>query len=220
MIFLNFLFPLRVLRVGLLFCVSIAPCVVIGDSHSGNAAKVSSVDQVRHTIDEWLGLAVPPANALFGTNYRYTKWGQLVGETETGRLIQATQPPHEVNDRSISSHRFVWQLRSSLDSVEHCTLEEYVTRRVAELSTESCRHRYRQTMPDLTGLSALAIENSLSALGLTFNVVPGTRAPTALLVSKVQRHNPRAHTPFNTGDVVTVWLFTARNTVAQKEDEL
>ena len=92
-------------------------------------------------ITEWVAAAEPLENALYGADLRYNDWGIKVGITATGRTVVRSRPDAAVGQ---TSPEFLWGTGRSLESVDHCTLGEYVTARLENRSVAHCRGRYRR----------------------------------------------------------------------------
>lgn len=90
-------------------------------------------------IKEWLSLAEPPINAIKGAHTKYEPWGRIIGKTRTATLTVTTKPD-DVGNRS--SAEYLWSLCDKLDSVDHCTLGEYVRARLDNKSITHCKGRY------------------------------------------------------------------------------
>ncbi len=93
-------------------------------------------------INEWLAIAEPPENATDGADLHYDEWGRTVGTTRSGTLT-ASGPPAEAG--STPASEWVWGRRNELDSVAHCTLSEYVERKLAGGAIDDCGRRYSRS---------------------------------------------------------------------------
>lgn len=122
-----------------------ASSIVIGDlsprhgfDEDGRAAADAVAVAARRAalIEEWLRVAEPPENGQPGYDLRYTPWAQRVGRTPTG-IITATAKPDNVGGRA--STDYLWQEYPDLPSLNHCTLSEYVNRRLAGEDIAGCR---------------------------------------------------------------------------------
>jgi hypothetical protein len=100
---------------------------------TGQAGRSREADVAR-LIREWLAAAEPPINAR-GGRARYDEWGRVVGPVPGG-AITARARPDDAGPRT--STEYVWALRDRLDSLDHCTLGTYVTRRLAGESLAGC----------------------------------------------------------------------------------
>jgi hypothetical protein len=96
-------------------------------------------------INEWISLAKPPINATECAQTRYEAWGRAVGRTNGAMVIQASGKPDNVGGRS--SVEYLWSMRDQLDSVDHCTLGEYVTAKLGNQSISHCKGRYKPKGP-------------------------------------------------------------------------
>jgi len=95
-------------------------------------------------INEWINLAKPPINATDCAKTRYEAWGRAVGRTRTTTL-QASDKPDNAGGRS--SPEYLWSIRDQLDSIDHCTLGEYVTAKLGNQSITHCKGRYKPKGP-------------------------------------------------------------------------
>ena len=125
------------------------PDDVANDSPQYGSDKNSQVNDNRidpknpkidRLINEWISLAKPPINATDCAKTRYEAWGRAVGRTKTTTL-QASGKPDNAGGRS--SSEYLWSMRDKLDSVDHCTLGEYVTAKLENRSYAHCKGRYK-----------------------------------------------------------------------------
>jgi hypothetical protein len=120
--------------------------VIAGIKGTGPGGKVLPGDiqgnhpRIAPLIQAWIGQAEPPQNVTEGARFRYSKRGNPVGTTADGGIVTA---PHETG--AFDPH-YLWSrpAKRRLDSVNHCTLEEYVLARVEGRATGRCRGRYRK----------------------------------------------------------------------------
>ena len=93
----------------------------------GGAIDPSSLDpsafDIARYIRQWLRVAEPPENAS-GANFRYDPWGRKIGSAAPGRGRTVGEAPPPAGGGSPEA--FAWSMRAGLDSIDHCTLEEYV----------------------------------------------------------------------------------------------
>lgn len=87
--------------------------------------------RVQQWIDEWLRNAKPVVRADLPGPWRFSEWGQVLGPGSTA----AGAPDHPAG---WSRHQSLWAKRSQFDSLNLCTLGEYVQRRVAGRGAEGC----------------------------------------------------------------------------------
>ncbi len=87
-------------------------------------------------VREWIAVAEPPRNAEPGYQLTYTRWAQVQGITPTGRITVNAKP----DDAGGASYdEYLWSRHRELDSLNHCTLREYVEARLASRGIEHCR---------------------------------------------------------------------------------
>jgi hypothetical protein len=106
------------------------------------AALDPSSPEVSGLIREWIAVARPPQSAEPDNHYVYDEWGRVVG-SGAGGIITARAPPD--GRGALGPVEYVWTLRDRLDSVDHCTLGEYVVRSLEARDMADCRGRYRPT---------------------------------------------------------------------------
>jgi beta-lactam-binding protein with PASTA domain len=155
-----------------------------------SALEPRSPDLAR-LIREWLNVAEPVENAG-GANFRYDPWGRLVGSAAPGmgRTVGSAPPP----DGGGVPEAYAWGHRARLDSIDHCTLEEYVLARLDSASTGHCVGRYQRTLavPDVTGMPLSEAVEQLRREG--FEVAPTLLgpAPRRDLVGRVAAQRPES----------------------------
>jgi hypothetical protein len=69
----------------------------------------------------------------------------MVGRTKGAMVIRAAGKPDNTGGRS--SAEYLWSMRDHLDSVDHCTLGEYVTAKLGNQSIAHCKGRYKPKGP-------------------------------------------------------------------------
>jgi len=157
-------------------------------------------------IDRWLRLAEPPENATQGADLHYDRWGRKLGRAATGIIRAAGTPDYAAG----TSQATVWGFRTELDSVDHCTLGEYVLAQIEAGSIEHCRGRYRPpalvAVPDLGGLTGGEAVQRLESAGLAARPVVGARPRRESLAHTVAGQDPPAGTQVDAGSAVTVTL--------------
>jgi beta-lactam-binding protein with PASTA domain len=191
----------------------------LGD-YAPAALPTDHPDVVRH-IRDWIRLARPPENVKDGYDVRYTEWGILIGTTPTG-VITATAAPDYAAGRPPEA--VLWQIRTRLDSIDHCTLEEYVMAMLKSESITHCRGRYRpsqQAVPeqvnvaDITGLTVAAARQRLDEQGLKPTIRGGSPAPTPERAFTVESQTPVASAAVSPGDEVIVVVHGEHRPAAQ-----
>lgn len=118
-------------------------------------------------IADWLAKARP----LGAPGLRFDQWGRFIGRT-AGGVISTNGSPDDVAGRS--PEQYVWHQRDSLTSRDHCTLGEYVQRRIADQSIEHCKGRggdqgtasLSKSLPDVRGMAYPQALARLRAAGL------------------------------------------------------
>jgi hypothetical protein len=123
-----------------------------------NAPDVSGL------IREWIGVAKPPNSVEDDVDWHYDEWGRQVGE-RAGFIATATAPP---DDRGANTpEAYVWDRRDILDSVDHCTVGEYVVRSLEGTGIAECNGRYVASprAPDYTGRPVAAVTSELESSG-------------------------------------------------------
>ncbi len=181
------------------------------DEAAAAAAGEAPIDpesaDVAALIDRWIGLAEPPENALHGDRLRYEPWGRLVGTTVDGGVITVNARPDDVGAQS--SPRYLWQRRDRLDSVDHCTLGEYVEAQLAGRDIGDCRGRYQPLAPAVVGMDEAGASHRMAALGLAVAWRDGEPAPAPEQSGRVQRQSAEPGASLARGDTVTLWRYTA-----------
>lgn len=87
--------------------------------------------RVQALIDQWLSSATPPlANGRSG-NYSYSEWGQIKGPG----ITIAGAPDHP---SGWSRYQSMWAVRMKFDSLNLCTLGEFIERQIAGKAMDGC----------------------------------------------------------------------------------
>lgn len=87
--------------------------------------------RVQNLIDEWLRGATPAVAAGRPGSWRYNEWAQILGPG-----ITSTGPPD--HPAGWSRHQSLWAVRSRFDSLNLCTLGEFIERRLAGRTLDDC----------------------------------------------------------------------------------
>jgi len=175
----------------------------IGTPSSSGAIDPTD-SEIAALIAQWVAVAEPPENATAGADLRYNEWGLMVGSTPSG-TITATGRPDDVGART--SPEYLWGLKDRLDSVDHCTLGEYVEGRLARSGPVGCAGRYMGEVRDLQGREASSARNAIEQLKWIPVVMRGDPAPSPDLVGHVQRQEPPPRTRQPRGRTVQLWLY-------------
>lgn len=178
-------------------------------SADGETAVVSRPDHpnIIALINEWVARAEPPQNATEGGNFRYNQWGQLTGTSASGGRATPNGPPDVANGRTPVEH--MWSTRHEADSVDHCTLGNYIDLKLADQPISQCTGRYQPVVPNLVGKAVAAAKSTLNSRNLTVNINVGKPAPTASLAGSIERQGVAGQTQLPKGSVVELWVHTA-----------
>lgn len=87
--------------------------------------------RIMQLIDQWLREATPAVRADLPGPWRFTEWGQVLGPGS-----KATGAPDHPS--GWSRHRSLWAKRMQFDSLNLCSMGEYVERRLAGKGLEGC----------------------------------------------------------------------------------
>lgn len=88
--------------------------------------------RVQALIDQWLRTATPPLAAGRAGVYSYSDWGQVKGPG----ITIAGAPDHPAG---WSRYQSMWAVRMKFDSLNLCTLGEFVERQIANKSMDGCK---------------------------------------------------------------------------------
>lgn len=183
-----------------------------GDGQGGpidpNLIDPNSPD-IAGLIATWISIAEPPMNATHGASLRYNDWGVMHGTTHQGRITETPGKPDEVGLRS--SPEYLWQEQRDLDSVDHCTLGEYVINSLSGASMAHCAGRYqplpRFNVPQVVGMTMDQAESRLTGESLTPEWVTGPPAPNDRLTGTVASQFPAQGSEVLEGDAVTLEIY-------------
>ena len=182
-----------------------------GKEHTDLPVDVDKLDPNRpdvvETIREWISIAEPPQNASEGTEFRYDKWGRIVGRTADGATIRPAGKP----DYALATpEATAWSLRKKLDSVNHCTLEEYVIKKLNNRSIADCGGRYRTTqmaaVPNLKGRTFASAKEDLERAGFIIKT-SGKPAPSKKKEFTVAAQKPEPGARLKKGQTVELVVF-------------
>ncbi len=156
-------------------------------------------------IREWIEIAEPPQNVTEGARFHYTYRGNMVGTTADGGIITSA---HETG---AFDPVFLWQDRRSLDSVNHCTMKEYVVARLADQPVDYCRGRYKAeptfALADYAGRPVDEAKQALIAQKLKVTVAEGAPAPAGKLENTVAAQRPESGTDVRPGQQITLTVY-------------
>ena len=156
-------------------------------------------------IRTWLAVAEPPENATTGADFHYNDWGVKLGQAPGGVITGTPGKPDDVGART--SPQYVWPIRERLDSVDHCTLGEYVGARLEGSAADQCVGRYKGTVQQLAGMASSSAEAKVRQLKWVPVISRGDPAPTRELTGTVQRQNPPSGTLLSRGEAVQLWVY-------------
>lgn len=88
--------------------------------------------RIQSLIDQWLRTATPIIAASRPGNFSYSEWGQIKGPG----ITIAGAPDHPAG---WSRHQSMWAVRMKFDSLNLCTLGEFVERQIAGKSMDGCQ---------------------------------------------------------------------------------
>jgi beta-lactam-binding protein with PASTA domain len=187
------------------------PPIAAGPGSAG--APDPKSPQTAALIRQWLGVAEPPDNAR-GARLRYDEWGRAVGTGVSGETISPRARPDAAG--GMSPAEFAWTLRDRLDSLDHCTLGEFVTRGGV---TAGCQGRHGAPPPraiaGVVGLKRDEAEGRLRAAGFVPELVEGDPPRSPGEADTVQSQAPAAGARGAAGSRVRVvvrppWVDPAR----------
>ncbi len=159
-------------------------------------------------IREWLGVAEPPENAALGAELHYNEWGVKLGRTPGGIISGSPGRPDDVGART--SPDYVWSLRDRLDSVDHCTVGEYVVARLESASIAHCAGRYPRTVA-VPGLRGMAVDRALDEIGRSGLEVRSTVVgppPSRDMANRVAGQRPSSTARLVPGAVVEIEVYS------------
>ncbi|MBW1945263.1 MAG: PASTA domain-containing protein, partial [Deltaproteobacteria bacterium] len=146
-----------------------------------------SSPEMSNLIKTWLILAEPPQNATKGANLRYSLRGNMVGRVPGGIITSK----HEAGG---FDPVYLWTNKRKLDSINHCTMEEFVKARLEGRSISKCMGRYKppQTSPldNFKGLKVWDAKVALKKKGLVPVVTQKGPAPEMKLQDAVLSQYP------------------------------
>jgi beta-lactam-binding protein with PASTA domain len=161
--------------------------------------------EVARMIQEWLSIAEPPENAVPGNNFYYDRFGRKMGSGGGMRTIGS----HETVQYGAGAtpEAKVWSdLRTRLDSVNHCTLEEYVVARLESRSIANCRGRYTSVKP-LKGKSLEEAKDEVSKKGLKYEVATGSAADSKESEGNVEKQEPGSDKHLKRGQTLKLVVY-------------
>ncbi len=166
-----------------------------------------SSSDIAALIREWLSIAEPPKNAQ-GANFRYTAWGSLEGRGIGGKTVRVDRPDAAAG---MIPEAYVWSIRNTLDSIDHCMVEEYVIATLAHKSITHCKGRYQKSqgvqVENVVGIPHKTARKILEEQGLEVNLSLGKPAVNEAQVFTVIRQDPAPSKSVAPGTVITLMVF-------------
>ena len=159
--------------------------------------------KVVNYIKQWTSSARPPQNAVSGSNWRYDKFGRVLGSGPGLRTIGAHD---SVDYGGGTPEATAWSLRKKLDSVDHCTLEEYVVAKLGKKSISQCAGRYG-AVKDLKGIKLSEAKSSVTGAGFKYTLAPGTPANTPQEEGTIERQEPEPTTYLKKGQTLKLIVY-------------
>lgn len=155
-------------------------------------------------ISTWISAAEPPKNATHGDRTKYSPWGMIEGTTSQFTSTLNSKPD---SARGKSPAEFVWSLRDTLDSVDHCTVSEYVMANLSKTNTSQCKNRYKPLIPKLVGLTQEQAKQRINTLKLRSKVSIGKAAKSAKQAGKVERQDIKQGSTLSRGKTISIWVY-------------
>jgi len=168
-------------------------------------------DRRRVHIEHWLANAIPVENAQPGYNLSYDPWGRVHGKAPNG-VITLAKP----DSGGLSPADYAWIRADRLDSLNLCTLEDYVERKLANRETASCQKNIpspptqivnANIIPDFVGQEAVKAKIDLEKLGLKVKWRAGSIAKDARQQSLVEKQSPSAGSALDNIKEVELWVY-------------
>ena len=159
-------------------------------------------------IREWITNAEPPENVTEGAQFRYDPWGRKIGRNAAGVTATPTGTP----DYALStSEETAWSFRTKLNSVNHCTLEEYVVAKLNNESIAHCQGRFKPpekiAVADFTGLTVSEAKRRISAAGLNPRLTAGPPAQSESEVGIVAAQKQHPGTKIEPGEYIDLLVY-------------
>ena len=174
------------------------------------AADGIAQDKRKKHIQYWLRKAQPVENAKPGVNLKFDQYGRLQGIAEGGRITLRGKP----RTAGLSPEEYAWKTARKLGSLNLCTLEEYVGRKLAGRETNSCpstmmparvdKSPGREFMPNLVGKAAAHAKERL-AKSVKIKWKLGSLTHDAAKEGIVEKQNPAAGRTLQ--GPVEIWVY-------------
>ncbi|MBN9670086.1 PAN domain-containing protein [Roseibium aggregatum] len=160
-------------------------------------------------VREWIALAEPPDNAKPGYRLKYSNWAQIYGSTPTGTITLNAKPD---NTGGLDYDMYLWTRYPDLPSLNHCSLRDFVTAKLAGTAIDGCRGRSPAletvVLADFTGQTLGIARRALGEKQLKVAIRPGDPAPSGALEKTVLTQAPRPGTAVEPGQTVTLTVYS------------
>ena len=170
-------------------------------------------DARRPHIEDWLRNADPIENLDDGYNLKYDEWGRVSGKAPNGTITLSGKP----DDAGADSIDYVWGRAGDLNSINLCTLKEYVARKLENKDTSDCRMHIptpvpdtpsaKSTVPDFVGQEAAKAKADLEKLGVKVKWQAGSIAKDTAQQSLVEKQKPAPGTDLKKVKQVELWVY-------------
>lgn len=138
--------------------------------------------QVQQLIDEWLRNAKPAVRSDLPGPWRFSEWGQVLGPGSKA----AGAPDHP---SGWTRHQSLWQMRMRFDSLNLCSMGEYIERRLAGKGLEACDKSAGSALPAWLAPSAAPAQTASDGTG--------SKAANAIAAARAQVKSIQAPPPQN-----------------------
>ncbi|MHB8881624.1 MAG: PASTA domain-containing protein [Thermodesulfovibrionales bacterium] len=169
---------------------------------AGGPVDPNSLDpgspEVADHIRQWITTARPPENAVEGANVRYSGRGNVVG-TVPGGTISSRHETGAINPV------YLWTNKRTLDSIDHCTLEEYVVAKLHQKAVSHCAGRYG-AVRDLKGMKLAQAKAAVTNKGFSYSLAPGSPAKTPAADGTIEKQEPLPTQYLKKGDSVKLFV--------------
>jgi len=163
-------------------------------------------------IKHWLKNAIPVENAQPGYSLTYDKWGRVQGKASNGTITLA-----KPDSAGLSPADYAWVRADTIDSLNLCTLKEYVERKLADKETASCQKSIPQqqaqtqtdpnSLPNFVGVEAAKAKADLKKLGVKVKWKAGSIVKNPAQQRLVEKQKPKAGSALKGVKQVELWVY-------------
>lgn len=139
--------------------------------------------KVQQLIDEWLRNAKPAVRADLPGPWRFSEWGQVLGPGSKA----AGAPDHP---SGWTRHQALWARRMQFDSLNLCSMGEYIERRLAGRGMEGCEKTAPGGMPSWLAPSAPPVQPGSDGGGKAANAIAQARVQVQATQAAQQQAQP------------------------------